>query len=143
MDGIMPILLALITAVAGVFAYFVQRIADRKNQLIITRRQEYTKFIDALRAVIEERTAENITNYNNSMSTLLVISSDSVVKAVGNLNRYLAETSSPDATKDFRQAGELIANMFREMRQDCFERSHLSDRDVKNILSFKEIRENA
>lgn len=143
MDVMMPILVALITAAAGVFAYFFQRIADRKNQLINTRRQVYTKFIDALRAVIEESTEENVANYNNAMSTLLVVASDSVIKAVGNLNRYLAEASSSDATKDFRQAGELIANMFREMRQDCFERSHLSDRDVKNILSFKELRENA
>lgn len=142
MDGMMPILIALITAAAGVFAYFLQRIADRKNQLINTRRQEYTKFIDALRAVLDESTAENVSNYNNSMSTLLVVASDGVIKAVGKLNRYLAETSSSESTRNVHEAGELIAIMFRHMRADCFQRTHLAEQDVKNILSFKEIREN-
>lgn len=137
----MPILIALITAAAGVFAYFFQRIADRKNQLINTRREEYTKFISALRAVIEERTTETVYNYNNSLSTLLVVASDPVIRAVGGLNRHLAETTSPGSGREDHEAGQLIANMFREMRGDCFQRTHLSDRDVKNILAFKEMRE--
>ena len=140
MNEMVPILIALLTAVAGMVTYLFQKKADRKNDLIKLRQQEYRKFIAAFQNNVEKNTPESLGAYHEAMYSLFVVASDPVIRAVGDLNAYLALTSAPSANRDVHKIGDLLADMFREMRKDCFEKSHLQDDEVKNLLPIAGIR---
>ncbi|MCP5364889.1 MAG: hypothetical protein H6905_06655 [Hyphomicrobiales bacterium] len=129
----------MITAAAGVLAYFLQKFADRKNQLINTCREEYTKFISAFQDAVEINTPESVVSYHKAKGILFVVASDSVIVAVGNLNQYMAETSPSGSERDIQKVGSLMTTMFRAMRQDCFESTHLADREITNLLPIEGI----
>lgn len=133
-----PVIVVVITASMGILTYLFQKRTDRRNELIKLRQLEYRKYLDAFQTTINENSKESLGDYHKTLLNLFVVASDQVISAVGNLNKYMAETS-PGSVKerDILKVGELLAISLKAMRKDCFEKSELMDKDVRNILPYQ------
>ena len=136
---IIPVLVAIFTAIAGIVAYLVQKKADRKNELIKLRQDKYQTLLDSFQNHIANETKESHTQYQKAVLSLFVVASDKVLVAVGNLQSYLADTSTTNQFRDMTKVGELFAVALKEMRKDCFEESNLSNPQMLEILPFEGI----
>jgi hypothetical protein len=84
-----PMSVAVVTALLGVVAYYVQKKADRKSELLNLRREAYQNFIQAFQLNIEFSTRETLANYHVYLMRLFAIANDDVIRTAGALNRYL------------------------------------------------------
>ena len=72
--------------------------------------------------------------YYQAEVDLLVVGSDSVVKSVGALSRFYAETNADRFNRDTGEVRRLVAEICRNMRADCFEKSNLTNDEVKALV---------
>jgi len=124
-------------ALVGSITYRMQKFADRKSTLIELRRKVYADYLGALFKQVAANTPENNSNHNLRLMELSVVSSDEVVRRVGELKQYLMDPETRVGNIENGKANELVANTILSMRRDCFEKSDLSSKDVIKIVPFK------
>lgn len=133
-----PLLVALITAIAGMITYLVQKRADRRGDLVRLRQTAYRDYLEAFQKHVNDHTLDSLGQYHMAALNLFVIASDPVLLAMGNFQKYMAETSpGKSRRRDMAKVGELLAMVLKAMRADCFERSFLSIDQVRNLLPIE------
>lgn len=136
METLVPLLVSVITVIGAVAAYIVQKSIDRRNALIEMRRKCYRDFLVAFIAMSDSPEAvEDIRRklYQAELD-LLVVGSDRVVRAVGALSRFYAETNADRFNRDAAHVRLLVAEICQAMRIDCFEKSSLSVAEVQALV---------
>ena len=131
-----PIIVASVSIVGAVFVYSYQRKVDRQNALIEMRRTAYRDFLKAFFEMSDapNRIEEIRRAYYQSEIDLMIVGSDSVIKAVGKLSNYYAKTNENRFNRDVSEIRILVAEICCEMRRDCFERTALTLDEIKAIV---------
>lgn len=109
MKEFIPVLVVVLTTLAGLMTYVFQKRTDRRNELVKMRQEEYRKFIDAFQTTVNENTEKSLGEYHKSMLKLFVVASDRVITAVGNLNAYMADTSRNRGERNMPEVGQRWA----------------------------------
>jgi hypothetical protein len=138
---IIPIAVAAFTVIGGLFTYLFQKRKDRLEDLIKTRRSEYRKWVQALYDALSEADPTSAAKFNQTTNDLFLFASDAVMKAVGDFKHYLALTSRGGSPRDMHVVGTLLARVIREMRNDCFEATKLTEAEIRNILPIEGVRD--
>ena len=128
-----PVFSVLIAALFGFATYLFQKIRDRKEDLIKTRRSEYRKWIQALYDALAAKAtgdAEAVNDFNKTTNELFLFGSDDVIRAAGVFKAYMSHNAHLEA----KVAGRLLAVVIQEMRTDCFEKTRLTVEDITDIL---------
>jgi len=132
----LPVLIAALTAAGGVGSYLLQKRADRRHQLIEMRRAAYRAYIDAFMDQIspENDTKTQVALQKREMD-LFLVASDPVLAAVGSFSRYGVDTSRGSGkARDITQYKTLLSALLLAMRNDCFEKSQLSEKEALALL---------
>ena len=69
-----------------------------------------------------------------ALGSAFVVASDDVLLSIGKLDRYMRST--PFSTRSTGELKQLILQMFKTMRQDCFEKTDITDEDFSRLLPF-------
>ena len=136
---VIPVLVALATALLGGLLYVFQKGIDRKNALIELRRKTYQDFIDSLFETVARGTQESLSQFNKCSARLIIVGSDDVAAKVGNWKTYMAE-SSPGGPqiRDMKESKRMMAEFVIAMRRDCFEKSKLGADQVYEMLPIED-----
>lgn len=132
----MPLFVTLIGIFGAIGVYAYQRAADRLFALVEIRRAAYRNYLNAFMAMTNspERQDDISRHYNNSEIELLVVGSDGVIQAVGNLSRFYSETNHDRFNRDVLEIRRLVAEVCRAMREDCFEKTDLSINEIQALV---------
>lgn len=132
-----PIIVALLAALAGMVTYTFQKRADRKAQLIEIRRAAYRAYLADLMNVLNLGPNEEArNNLLKSEIDLFVVASDETIEKVSRFTGYMRETVS--GSRDVALAKKYMADLTLSMRADCFERSSLSTDKILPMLPFQD-----
>jgi hypothetical protein len=136
---VIPVLVALATALLGGVLYVFQKGIDRRNALIELRRKTYQDFTDSLFETVLRGTEESLSQFNKCSARLIIVGSDDVAAKVGNWKKYMARTSpgGPE-TRDMKESKRLMAEFVIAMRRDCFEKSNLRVDQVYEMLPIED-----
>ncbi|MCI5146803.1 MAG: hypothetical protein D3923_15080 [Candidatus Electrothrix sp. AR3] len=134
---IVPLLVAALTATAGIVAYLFQKRADRQNELVKLRQEKYQFFLDSFQNHIDNQSDESHQQYLKALLALFVVASDQVICSIGNLQKYLADTSNHGNKRDMVKVGKLLTASMKAMRNDCFEKSKLDQQKMLDILPIE------
>ncbi|MCJ8507796.1 hypothetical protein MUU53_07700 [Rhizobium lemnae] len=131
-----PLLVALLTALAGVFAYSWNKRVDRKHALLELRRVAYRNYLNSFMAMSDspQGVDEIRRRLYQSEVELLVVGSDTVVQAVGKLSNFYAITNNDRFNRDAAEVRRLVANVCMSMRADCFEKTDLSIEEIRALV---------
>ena len=131
-----PLLVAALSIVGAAATYAYQRRVDRSSALIEIRRTAYRNYLNAFMAMsgTPEKIEDIQRNHYQSELELLVVGSDAVIKAVGNLSRFYAETNHDRFNRDGGEVRRLVAEVCRAMRADCFEKTDLSVSEIQALV---------
>lgn len=132
----MPVAVALLTIAGAAATYAYQRSVDRRTDLVELRRAAYRNYLHAFMAMSDspERIEDIRRAYYQAEVDLLVVGSDSVVKSVGALSRFYADTNADRFNRDADEVRRLVAEVCRGMRSDCFEKTYLTNDEVKALV---------
>ena len=132
----MPLLLAIITAFAGLGGYAWNKRIDRRHALIELRRNAYRSYLNAFIAMSDSPQSidEIRRRYYQSEVELLVVGSDAVVQAVGKLSGFYAATNDDRFNRDASEVRRLVAEICRAMRADCYEKTELSIEEIQALV---------
>jgi hypothetical protein len=136
-----PVLVALITALLGLFVYYFQKARDRKEDLVKTRRSEYRKWVQALYDTVAADKSEARNEFNKTTNDLFLFGSDCVIRSVGEFKTYMAITSRNDAPRDMKKVGNLLAKVIQDMRNDCFDATRLTVGEIRKLLPIEGTRD--
>ena len=131
-----PFLLALVSVVGAAGTYAYQKRVDRQSALLEMRRTAYRDYLNAFMAMSDSQALmDDIRRkYYQSEVELLVVGSDAVVQAVGNLSNFYAVTNDNRFNRDAAEVRRLVAEICKAMRADCFEKSALSTDEIKALV---------
>lgn len=122
----LPLLLASLSLLGGVFAYWNQKRIDRQDALIGKRQDVYRRFLEALFDHVEQRSQVTRVLYDRMKCELVLVASDEVLEALVSVQEAATMDMVALGPEDVNQrASELV----KLMRSDCFETSKL-DEDV-------------
>ncbi|WFU09198.1 hypothetical protein QA646_18325 [Rhizobium sp. CB3090] len=131
-----PLIVTVLGLVGAAITYTYQRNVDRKTTLMELRRKAYRDYLRAF--LLMTGTPERDEEIQNSLLAaefeLLVVGSDQVVKCVGALSQYYAETNHDRFNRSGSKVRSLVAEVCRAMRQDCFEGTDLSIDEIQAIV---------
>lgn len=131
-----PLVVAIVTALAGVCAYGWNKRLDRKHALLELRRLAYRNYLSSFMAMSDspEMIDEVRRRLYQSEVELLIVGSDAVVQAVGKLSNFYATTNDDRFNRDAAEVRRLIANICMTMRADCFEKTDLSIDEIRALV---------
>ncbi|MCO8144015.1 hypothetical protein NHN26_02135 [Rhodovulum tesquicola] len=135
MSAWVPITTALIAIFGGALAYWNQKRIDRTAELIAKRRLAYEQY---LLAYLRAAAAEGLQPLTEARMAVVLVASDDVLKAVGDLDDYAKKTSAPNFGRDMALFNSLFAKAVAAMRRDVFEKTKLSIEDLKRALPIGE-----
>lgn len=132
----MPMIVSLLGIGGAVASYSYQRVVDRRAALIELRRSAYRNYLNAFMAMSDspERVDDIRRNLYQSEVELLVVGSDKVVQKVGALSRFYADTNDDRFNRDGGKVRLLVADVCREMRADCFEKTELTIEEIQRLV---------
>lgn len=132
----MPMLVAILTITGAALTYTYQRSVDRRTALVELRRTAYRNYLHAFMAMSDspDRFDDIRRAYYSAEVDLLVVGSDGVVKSVGALSKFYADTNADRFNRDVNTVRRLVAEVCQSMREDCFEKSALTIDDVKALV---------
>ncbi|NJL07500.1 MAG: hypothetical protein HC900_03975 [Methylacidiphilales bacterium] len=134
----MPIVVALLAAVAGMVTYTFQKRADRKAQLIEIRRSAYRAYLAALLDQISKPTPETLIQLNKCEFDLFAVASDKALRKIAEFSNYMIATSYDKIhLRDKSLHKKQLAEAILAMRKDCFERSQLSSDEAARLLPME------
>ena len=134
MAEFIPFIATVLTALCAILTYSFQKRFDRRNELLKMRKEEYKKFIEAYLQHAAYSTEETEKTYTMALANAFVVASDDVLLSIGKLDRYMRST--PPSTRSTGELKQLILQMFKTMRQDCFEKTDITDEDFSRLLPF-------
>jgi hypothetical protein len=130
---LMPLLLAVFTAVAGLGAYAWNKAIDRKHALIEIRRITYRDFIVSIAEVAHSgNAAAQVQNYQKKLAELHLIASDEVIVACAEFTALYRAERDPGANL----RAEKYSHLQMAMRRDCFERTKITAKRLQEMLPF-------
>jgi len=132
-----PVFVTVVTVIIGFLTYLFQKLQDRKEDLIKTRRIEYRKWLVSLYDVMDAEKPGALLAFNTSTNDLFLYASDPVVRSVGSFKRYMSITSGEDNCRDMKKVGSLLAKVVQEMRRDVFVATKLGEDEIRNILPIQ------
>jgi hypothetical protein len=136
---VIPVLVALATALLGGVLYVFQKGIDRRNALIELRRKTYQDFTDSFFETTLLGTAESLAHFNKCAARLVIVGSDDVAAKVGIWKKYMAQTSPGSAqARDMKVSKRLMAEFVISMRRDCFEKSKLQIDQIYEMLPIED-----
>jgi hypothetical protein len=135
-NALIPVILALITVGGGVVAYIYQKRIDSSNAHLELRRAAYVEFLQSVTNQTDIGTAQTLNAYHQSQARLFLVAPDGVVRSAGAFQKYMNETSQGQASRDRGRVTRLIVTTVREMRQDCFSETSLSDDELISLAPF-------
>ncbi len=87
-----------------------------------------------MRHLFEQSSASDIA-VNVLRLKLSAVASDGVVRKLGEMTKYMSDTSFARAgERNPDRIEELLSNVILEMRRDCFEESELQSPDMTKLL---------
>ncbi len=130
-------LIAALTAVAG---YSIQRSVDRKNALILKRRDAYLNYLKCVLGTSESfDRPETLYNLNLARMELTLLASDNVLRSLDKFDSFSKATSGRSRDdQEVRQMKELLSSLIAAMRKDCFDKTALRDEDIYKIIPFSD-----
>jgi len=132
MTDSIPLLVTILTIFGAAITYAIQKIADRKNELIIRRRQIYTDFLASLSKQISAPHQTNRMTLDMKRAEIFLLASDKVALAVGDFFRISKKVAKEESLQGSANDESKItflesyAKMVLAMREDCFEKSNLN-----------------
>lgn len=132
----MPVAIALLTLGGAAATYAYQRSVDRKTALVELRHAAYRSYLHSFMAMSDspKRIEEIRRAYYQAEVELLVVGSDDVVKSVGALSRFYMDTNADRLNRDVGEVRRLVAEVCRAMRADCFEKTKLTNDEVRALV---------
>jgi hypothetical protein len=131
-----PIIIAVLSVMGAAATYAYQKRVDRRSALVEIRRAAYRNYLNAFMAMTDSpEPFEDIRRkYYQSEVELLVVGSDLVIQAAGDLSNFYAATNHDRFNRDGSEVRRLVAEICKAMRADCFEKSKLSIEEIRAIV---------
>jgi hypothetical protein len=129
----MPLIVAGITALAGLIAYARNKSIDRKHALIELRRVIYRDFILAIADVSHSKNGSSeVYSYQKKLAELHLIASDEVILACAEFTALYRMKVDPGA----EMRAEKYSKLEMAMRRDCFEKTKITAGKLQEMLPF-------
>ena len=133
-----PLLAVVSATILGSLTYVWQKYVDRKEALIALRQQEYNRFLNDYINAISDESPQSLAIYHQAFQRLFVVGSDEVIRTTGALNNSLASTSGrPRSSKEIDEIQHLLVEMYKAMRNDCFEKTQITDDELRQLSPFE------
>lgn len=129
----MPLLITLLSVLAGFFAYAWNKRVDRRDALIDMRRTVYRDFILSIADVSNSGNGKaEVQNFQKKLAELHLIASDDVILACAGFTALYRMTVDPGPEK----RAEKYSKLEMAMRRDCFEKTKITDGKLREMLPF-------
>jgi len=126
-----PLIITTLTIPGGFAAYGYQKMIDRKNALIAARRECYQKLLTSLQNFLSSGDSQAFLQFNLNRAEAFLLASDKVAMAIGNFIAANQHDISENSDLTASASIDAYCIMAREMRNDCFEKTNLSDEQLK------------
>jgi len=146
----LPLIVAIVGLVGGAIIYQIQKATDRKNQILLERRDLYRKLVVSVREIMpalfdvnnrDEMVVRHI-GFTSLVGELLVCAPDQVVKGCENLEHSVREAVVAGLSKDekkLRESAKTVEKALEtaifQMRRDTFGDSQIGMILIERLVS--------
>ncbi len=127
----LPLLVTALSIIGAALVYGYQKQTDRRNTLIADRRECYQNLLTSLQNYLSTRDNKALLQFNMYRAEAFLRASDKVAMAIGKFTAANQHDIDKQSDLTAKTAFEAYCIMAREMRNDCFEKTELSDKQIK------------